>query len=93
MLVAIAQDDGEIDLALLCAVCKQPFRSLIEAFVAHIRPTNGVPLETKWGHRRCFDGNFAQVFGTPEVRLWRGDFALRMMFSRWRQYEMYKMYT
>jgi hypothetical protein len=92
MLVAIVQDDGETDLALLCVVCKQPFRSLTEAYIGHFKPTQGPPLHTEWVHKPCTDGNVERIFGGSEIRLQRGDWAMRTMLSRMRQHERYKMY-
>jgi hypothetical protein len=92
MLVAL-QSEGDADLALLCTVCKQPFRSLSEAYIGHVRPTEGPPLATSWLHKRCADGNLEQIFGATEVRLHRGDFALHRMLSKWQSYEKYQMFT
>jgi len=92
MLVAL-QSDGDADLALLCTVCQQSFRTLSEAYVGHIKPTEGPPLATKWVHKKCSDGNLERIFGATEVRLHRGDWALRTMLSKWRTYEKYGMLT
>jgi hypothetical protein len=92
MLVAL-QSEGDADLALLCTVCKKPFRTLSEAYIGHVRPTEGPPLATQWVHKKCADGNLERIFGANEVRLHRSDLAWRTMLSRMRQYEMYKMYT
>jgi hypothetical protein len=92
MLVAL-QQDGDADLQLLCCVCRQSFRTLSEAYIGHVAPTNGHPLETRWGHKKCFDGHLAQVFGSTHVRIYRGDLAFKTMLQRWRSYEQYKMYT
>ena len=68
-----AEAGGEV-MQLRCQRCGRSFRSLEEAFLTYEPPAVGAKAVTHWCHKKC-------VAGEAQVRLVRGDFALKRLIE------------
>jgi hypothetical protein len=78
-MICVTSREGATYVVLCCAVCQKPL-TLDTAWLSFPPGADGV--EGKWLHRRCGDGQLAQLWGSPHVTLMRGEAALQAMAAK-----------